>query len=58
MKWIPMAQVKAGRTFRYKGVKFLRIKPLMSIGKESFNLVHPPSGQLGFVDYETAVRVK
>jgi len=52
-----MVQVRAGRTFRYKRVTYLRIVPLMSIGKESFNLVHQPTGRLGYIDGETAVLV-
>jgi len=56
-KWMPMRLVRPGRTFVYKGVKFLRIEGLTDIGKTPYNLVHQPSGKLGWVDGETAVKV-
>lgn len=54
---MPMRLVRPGRTFVYKGVKFLRIEGLTDIGKTPYNLVHQPSGKLGWVDGETAVKV-
>ena len=56
-KWMPMRLVKPGTTFVYGRVKFVRIRGISTIGKEFRNLIHIPSGELGFIDGETAVKV-
>lgn len=49
--------VKPGQQFRYAGTWWLRIKGITGIDKKPYNLVHPSSGELGFVAGETAVKI-
>lgn len=52
-----MRLVRPGKPFWFEGVKYFRIEGKMLISKASVNLVNT-SGQLGFLDGDTAVKIE
>ena len=56
--WLPLRLVRPGRTFKYKGVNYIRIQQVSLISKNTVNLLHLPTGELGYLDMETAVQIK
>ncbi len=56
-KWLPFRLVKQGRMFKYHRVTFLKIQPVTTIGKTPYNLCYCKTGELGYLDPETAVQI-
>ena len=57
-EWLPLHLVRPGRAFKYKGINYIRIQQVNLISKTTVNLLHLPTGELGYLDTETAVQVK